>query len=245
MNKKQLGHKKWVNWCRTLCKIPWRFQVFWDFTLCRWVWWFRTFRINAVSPSSTDKQRSGTAVLPQNPVMTFRALHTTDDVMSRSHHRRVPLLSHINPLQNLLPKHCHTDLWPVSFKVWIQNSVCEFLKFGMRSTRPAEPTATFWSRTARNVSLLHFLMTCHVVSSSGYKPSRCLAFSFRSTDFPWKQEEMDETVRRVCLSSVCLCDSHPTFSIKDVPAFSVTSALFYWTVCRAQKCSVENVLEQK
>jgi hypothetical protein len=51
---------------------------------------------------------------------------------------------------------------------------------------------------------------------------------------------MDETVRLVCLS-----DSHPTFSIKDVPAFPLTRALFHLTDCRAQKCCVENVLELK
>ena len=222
-----------------------RFPILWDVTSCWWVEWFQPFRIKALSPSWTDKQRSGTAVSRQNPVTTFLASHKTeDDVMLTSYHRPVPLLSHINPLQNFLPNHCHTDLWPVSFKVWIQNSLCEFLMFAMRSTRPAEPTTIFRSRTARHVFLLHFLMTCHVVSSSGYKPSRCLAFSFRSTDFPRKQEEIDETVRLVCLS-VWLTDSHPTFSIKDVPVFAVTSALFCWTVCRAQKCSADSVLQQK
>lgn len=54
---------------------------------------------------------------------------------------------------------------------------------------------------------------------------------------------MDETVRLVCLS-VCLCDSHQTFSIKDVPVCSNKRAVLL-NGLQATKCSVESVLEQK
>jgi hypothetical protein len=65
--------------------------------------------------------------------------------------------------------------------------------------------AIFCGRTYKNVFLLQFVMACHVVSSSDYKLSRFLAFSLRSTDFPWKQEELDEMVRLVvCLSVIQL-----------------------------------------
>jgi hypothetical protein len=66
------------------------------------------------------------------------------------------------------------------------------------SSPPAD--SDLLSRTCRTVFPPPFLMTCHVLSPSGSKPSRFLAFPFRSTDFPWKQEEMDETVRLVCLT---------------------------------------------